>query len=280
MNYKKALLLAVLGVLTLTPLTTHALDIDTGSISVLCDFLPCSGGGGGAEGLSFYVFDKIVTAMEIIIVAVAVFALFTAARWQVMYASDETLTKDARTTYVYVIVGLAVVGLARQLVLAFSPTNTGGALVNTEVIDQSVGNVVTYFKLLIAVTLLVNIVVQAFRLITSQGEQDQVDKAKKRLIAGFIGAGVIMLANAIAVAALPGFGGSVIMAVEIAGIANYIIVIIGFLALIAIIIAGVLLIISIDEGLKDKAKAVIKTAIVALIVVLVSFALVTAFIAI
>ncbi len=264
----------------LIPLSAHAFDIDGSSVMMLCGIVPCSAAGGGATGLSFYVFDRIVTALEVGIIAAALISLFIAAAQMVAFSDQENTVTESRSAYIYIIAGLVVIGLARWFVLAFSPVNTGAALVNAGVVEEGIGNVVIYLKLIVAVTLMVNIVVQAFRLITSQGAQEQVDKAKKRFIAGFIGAGVIMLANVIVVAVLPGFGSSSVLAVQIAGIANYILMILGFLSVLAIITAGVLLMVSLDETLKDKAKNIIKTSVVGLIVVLTSYALVTAFIAI
>ena len=269
----------ILGLGTLLiPVRAHAFDIDASSVMMLCGIVPCSSAGGGATGLSFYVFDRIVTAMEVGIIAAALIALFIAAAQMVAFSDQENTVTESRSAYIYIIAGLVIIGLARWFVIAFSPVNTGVALVNQGTVEQGIGNVVTYLKLITAVTLMVNIVVQAFRLITTQGVQEQADKAKKRFVAGFIGAGVIMLANVIVVSVLPGFGSSGVLAVQIAGIANYILMILGLLSVLAIVTAGVLLIVSIDETLKDKAKNIIKTSIVGLIVVLTSYALVTAFI--
>lgn len=264
--------------LAFTPLSAHALSISPESIAALCGVIPCGAVGGGAEGLSAHVFARIVTALEVGIIAAAIINLFVAAAQMVALSSEESTVKDSRNAYIHIITGLAIIGLARWFALAFSPANTGIALVNTGVVEEGVSNIVVYFKMIIAITLTVNIVIQAFRLISSQGQEEQVKKARERFIAGFIGAGVILLANVIATSIVPGYGGSSALALEIAGFANYLLTILGFLALLAIIAAGVLLIVSVDEGLKDKAKNIVKTAIVALIVVLVSYAFVTAFI--
>lgn len=268
-----------LGALLL-PTSAHALFIDSASVMMLCGIVPCNGPGGGAAGMSFYLLDKIVTSFEIGIIAVTIVCIFIAAFQMAAFSSQENTVTESRTSYIYIITGLAIVGLARWFVTAFAPVETGYMLVNVATVENAAYNVVTYFKLIIAVTLMVNIVIQAFRLITSQGQQEQVDKAKKRFIAGFIGAGIIMLANVIVVSVAPGFGSSGAIAVEIAGMANYLLMILGSLSAVAIIAAGVLLVVSADESLKDKAKNIIKTSVIGLIVVLTSYALVTAFIAI
>ena len=262
----------------LFPASAHAYSIDPWSVMMFCGIVPCNAPGGGAAGLSLYIFERIVTALEVGIIAAAIIFLFIAAMQMVAFSSEENTVTESRTSYIYIISGLAIIGLARWFVTAFSPVNTGAALVNAGVVEQGVGNIVFYFRGIIAVTLMVNIVIQAFRLITSQGVQEQVEKAKKRFIGGFVGAGIVMLANVIVVSVLPGFGGSSAIAFQIAGIANYVLMILGFLAVLAIVMAGVLLIVSVDEALKEKAKNIIKTSIVALIVVMTSYALVTAFI--
>ncbi len=267
-----------LGALLLFPSSAHAFVIDASSVMMLCGIVPCTAAGGGAVGLSFYVLDRIVTALEVGIIAAALISLFVASIQMVAFSSQENTVTESRTSYIYIITGLAIIGLARWFVTAFSPVDTGAALVNPGVVEAGIGNIVIYFRLIIAVTLMVNIVLQSFRLITSQGMQEQVDKAKKRFVAGFIGAGIIMLANVIVISVLPGFGSSSMIAVEIAGIANYLLMILGVLSVLAIVTAGVLLMVSVDEGLKEKAKSIIKTSIVGLIVVLTSYALVTAFI--
>ncbi len=271
--------IAALGGL-LVPAIAHAFPVDSGSVSVLCGIIPCNGAvGGGAAGLSMYVFDRVVTALEIGILAAVIITFFMTAVQMVAFSANESTTSESRQAFIHMITGLAIVGFARWFVIAFSPVETGSALVNPGMVESGFANVVTYFRLIISITLTVNCTLQAFRLITSQGAQDSVDKAKNRLIAGFIGAGLIMMANVIVVAVQPGWGGSSMLAIEIAGIANYLIMILGFLALLSMVLAGVLLIVSIDEGLKEKAKTLIKTSIVGLITVMVSYALVTGFIA-
>ena len=269
------------------PSSTYAYSIDPWSVMMFCGIVPCSAAGGGAAGLSFYVFNRIVMALEVGIIAAAIICLFIAAIQMVAFSNEENTVTESRTSYIYIITGLAIIGLSHLFVNAFSPGthimndlvgNTGNDLVRVGVIEEGISNIVFYFRSIIAVTLMVNIVIQSFRLITSQGVQEQVDKAKKRFIGGFVGAGIIMLSNVIVTAVLPGFGGSSIIALQIAGIANYVLMILGFLAVLAIVLAGVLLIVSVDEALKEKAKNIIKTSIVALIVVMTSYALVTAFI--
>ncbi len=259
------------------PLAAHAFELgnDWGS---LCQYIPCSAGGGGAFGLSGYVFSKIVLAMESLFVAAAGLALFFSAARMTLQSSDEGAVSESRQAFLYAIGGATVVGFARWIVMAFAPSETGGSLVNTNIIATAAGNIVTYVRLALATGLLANIVIQAFRLIASQGQEEQTNKAKTRLIASFIGVGIVMLANVVMVAVNPELGSSSMIAEEIAGIGNFLITLFGFLAVVAIMVAGFMLVLSVDDGVKEKAKNIIKTSIIALVVVTVAYALVNEFI--
>ena len=62
------------------------------------------------------------------------------------------------------------------------------------------------------------------------------------------------------------------------GIINFTLTLIGALAVFTIIIAGIMLVLSVDEGLKDRAKKAIVVAVVGLIVALLSYILVRFFV--
>lgn len=257
----------------------EALEIGQESMAALCGVIPCGPMGGGAAGLNAYIAGTFVVGMEIAVAAVAIVSLLITSIKMVMFAGEESSSKDAKMSYIYIIVGLTITALAQWIVSAFAPDQVGNALVDRGIVEEGAGNIITFIRLAMAIGLMVNIVIQGFRVLTSQGEQEQLDKARKRMIGGFIGAGAIMLANAVVVAVVPELGGSATgAALEIAGIANYIITILGFLALLGVILAGVLLMLSADESLKEKAKTIIKTCVIALVIVILSYALVTAFI--
>ncbi len=262
----------------LTPIPAFAFQISDIWYWQVCDYLPCTAYGGGANGLVNYLLLRVVVALEAGFVAVAIITLFLSAANMVIFAEQEDVVKQSRTQFVYAIAASAVVALARWVALAFSPESTGSALVNTGLVNDAVGNVLTYMRLSLTILLVVNIVIQGIRMISSQGEQEQMDKARKRLIGSFIGAAFLLLANRIVVAFNPQLGSSQVLATEFAGIANYLIAFIGFGAVVVIIVAGITLVLSVDESFKDKAKNMVKTAVVALVAVLVAYALMTTFV--
>ena len=136
--------------------------------------------------------------------------------------------------------------------------------------------------------MLINIVIQGARLIAAQSQED-AEKAKKRLLYGFVGVGIILLANRMVLAVFPdtvpcssggvsGSGGdSSIISIEMVGIANFLLAAFGLMVVVAIIIAGIYLVVSVKEDNKEKAKQIIKTSIIALAVIIAAFAIVNAF---
>ncbi|HLD71768.1 MAG TPA: hypothetical protein VI873_04115, partial [Candidatus Peribacteraceae bacterium] len=118
---------------------------------------------------------------------------------------------------------------------------------------------------------------------------EDAEKAKKRLLYGFVGVGIILLANRMVLAVFPdtvpcfsagisGSGGdSGIVSMEMVGIANFLLAAFGLMVVVAIIIAGIYLVVSVKEDNKEKAKQIVKTSIIALAVIIAAFAIVNAF---
>ncbi|TSC57345.1 MAG: hypothetical protein Greene041619_1217 [Candidatus Peregrinibacteria bacterium Greene0416_19] len=267
-------LLPIIGLLALLePVSASAFQLDL-HLGPVCRLIPCYSSGGGMAGLNQYLFG-ILTAMELLFVAVALVMVFLNAANMVLYSTNESTVGESRSGLYYNIIGAALVALSHLIVQTFAVGN-GGAFVNPAPFASGITLIVNYVKALLAVAVLANVVIQGIRFVTAQGEDAQVEKARKRLFASFIGTAVILLANVIVSALVPG-SNSPILNPEIVGIAQFFLTLVGAFSVIAIVAAGIMLVVSVDESLKDKAKSAIKTSIVALIVVIASFAIVTTF---
>lgn len=236
-------------------------------------------GGGGVAGLSGYAAGTVVDILGVLFigVAVAMFAYYAAIF--ITSSNDESKIKEAKTAYAHAITGGAIVSLASLIVFAFTPgfSGPGSAVVNVGILNIGFSNVIVYIKLILSAALTVNLVTQGTRMIAAQ-EQGEIDKAKKRLLFGFIGVGFILVANMFVTAAFPPLSGAASgIALEIRGLANFLLVAFALLAVIAFIMAGVMLVISTDEQLKEKSKTVIKTSVISMAVVIAAYALVNAF---
>lgn len=251
----RALSAAVLG---LTPTLAFA---QLGGGKPWCAYVPC-GVSGGAAGASAYLIAiglELVTAFAGL---VALYIFITALSMVTDSASEGSAT--GKKSLLSIGIGCIIVAMAASIVSGFG---LGGGNANAVVLELE--NVVVAVRNILYVAVMANIVLQGFRMINSQGDEGQFDKAKTRLKAGFIGVGVVLLAQVIVSTVSTG-GSTSAIGSEIVGIANYLITIFGALAALAILIGGILMVTSVEEAQKDKAKAAVKVAIITLIIVLFS----------
>lgn len=188
----------------------------------------------------------------------------------VMSHSENTLT-ETRQAIEYAAFGVFLMLGAELIASSFV---TGGVVEPTG-LNTVLGYVITFLKALVATALLVNISIQGFRLITAV-DDGAMTKARTLLLHGVYGAAIVLLASPLInmlASHEPSQG-----ELELVGIANYIITLFGLLAVVALIVAGILLVVSVDESLKDRAKKLIIASLVALIVVIAAGALVNFFI--
>lgn len=226
-----------------------------------CNYVPC-GISGGAQGASAYLIGiglELVTAFAGL---VALYVFITALTMVTESAGEGNAT--GKKSLLSIGIGCIVVAMAASIVSGFG---LGGG--TTDAVVFQLENVVVAIRNILYVAVMANIVLQGFRMINSQGDEGQFDKAKQRLKAGFIGVAIVLLAQVIVGTVATGSSTSEI-GIEIIGIANYLITLFGALAALAILIGGILLVVSVDESLKDKAKAAVKVAIITLIIVLFS----------
>jgi len=188
-------------------------------------------------------------------------------------ASADNTATETKQAFEYAIMGAAIILGAQILAVTFVMT---GSQPNVGAVAGFLESTIfTFIKALISGVLLLNISIQGFLMIAS-GDEGGVTSARKRFLHGIIGAAIVVLAGSI-ITAFTGGSGS-ILAEEAAGIGNFLIAIFGVLAVVGIVMGGFMLIISIDEGLKEKARKLIIASIVALIVVITSGALISLFI--
>ncbi|OIO55819.1 hypothetical protein AUJ46_00150 [Candidatus Peregrinibacteria bacterium CG1_02_54_53] len=196
--------------------------------------------------------------------------LFYGLRLLITPDSENTMTETMKA-FEYALFGVILMAGANLIASSFV---TGG-VAQSAGINTVLDTVITFIKAIIAVALLVNITIQGFNMITSMDEGG-FTKARTRFLHGVYGAAIVLLASPIVNMMYdknPSAG-----ELELKGIANYIITIFGLLAVVALIVSGIMLIISVDESFKDRAKKLATASLVALIVVISAGALVNFFI--
>lgn len=236
--------------------------------------IPC--GSGGAAGAYNYLWFTLTPAAQSIFVATAIL-MFLQYSLKLLFDPDSSDTvSTTKVAYGYGIVACAMVGIASFIVSAVGQ-EARGTLVNDAPIYSAINNIVLYMRLIVATLVTVFILIQGIRLIVKQGSEEEFKNAQMQFMHTIMGIAVILLANILVEAFLPG-NGSTILSVEIVGIINFALTMIGALAVFTIIIAGILLVVSIDEALKERAKKAILVAVLGLIVALLSYVLVRFFI--
>ncbi len=188
--------------------------------------------------------------------------------------ADENAQTETRKAIVFAIFGTVLV--VGSQVIASSFTSWGVIRAGTAIETSVLAPVKTFIVGLVGIALIVTITFQGIRLIIAQDES-QSSAARKRFIEGLIGAVVVTLVDTVVDAFIPGTGMGQV-STEMAGISRFLATIFGFLAVVAMIIGGIMLVASVNDDLKDKGKKLIIAGIISLVVVWISYALVRAFI--
>lgn len=238
------------------------------------DFLPCS--GGGVQGLVGYIETTFFPAMRILFIALALAQLFYSGYRMMAESGDENVQKETKGAYEQIIYGCSLVSLATFIVDAFG-SGAQQTLIEPDPIAFGISNIIFYFKVALAGVVTAVIIIQGIRLILVVNEDlNEKSKAEKNLINAFFGVAAILLADTLVNAFFPG-AGTVGLADEVRGFANFMMEIFAGMAVLSFIVAGMFLVFSVDEGLRDRAKKTCLTAAVATAIIISAYVLVNYF---
>ena len=186
---------------------------------------------------------------------------------------DENVLSEVKNAYGYAFFGTVLVGGA--FLLADTFTAPDGLIINEASFNPLVINIIIFIKALIATVVGVGVFVHGFRLIVAFDEGEN-DKAKKGLLHIMVGAGIVMLADAIVDSF---FGANIgIASSEILGFARFAVTVLGALSVLGLIVAGMMLVLSYEDAMKEKAKKLSITCAVAVSITIAAYGLVTIFI--
>jgi hypothetical protein len=273
MRFLRASLLAGL----LLPIAAYAANVPQvpGSMTI------CGGTGlpcitGGADGLAAYAFARIIPGLQYMFYAVAILFFFYYGVRLLTESDEENTVTETKQAYGYAIAGCVTVSMTGYLIQAIGPGFANSTLINDAPIAAGLFNVVLFLRLMVSAAVTGMIVYLGFRLILLQGKEDEMEQQKKRFFYGLLGVVVVLIADAIIRGFVPGAGGigSSGLVVQIIGMINFMLELLGALAVLAFIVAGIMLVVSVDEGLKDRAKKAIFTTVIVMVIVLVSYVIV------
>lgn len=181
---------------------------------------------------------------------------------------------EAIQAYTQAAIGAGVVGGAFLLSTAFSATPA--VVADTTVVKDSI--LLSAARFLFGTVIFVvtaNIVIQGIRMIIAVNEGN-VESARKNFIQSLIGGAMVMIVGPIfnSFSGLGAGGGGTVQTLVVQ-IANFLGVIFGVLAVIAFIVAGIMLVVSVNESLRDRARSLMISSIIAIIVVVAALAIVS-----
>jgi hypothetical protein len=259
-----------LSALLILPQTMSAAPIN------VCGIMPAlstwCATGGISSGVLLIETTLMDAAMNIFFGLSLLFFFYYAIRLM-LESEDESTIGETKSAYSYAIAGCIIVSMVNYIRNAVGVGVASGTLINTAPVLTGVSNIILFIRLIIALCVTGAIVYSGFRLIVLQGQESEMEQQKKRFFYGLLGVAVILLAETIITAFLPPSGASV-LAVQIVGIINFLLTIMGALAVLAFIVAGIMLVFSTTDSLKDRAKKTMFTTVIALILVIVSYVII------
>ncbi len=232
----------------------------------------------GAKAFSDFVAQHIVQQAIFAFWGIAAAFLFFYGVRMILEANKDDATQTAGNSFLFALAGFAIMATAGAFASAFATTSfSGGPSPNIApgILGTSINSVAQFIITLSSGVFILIITIVGIRILSSGGDDGALDKWRKVLLGNIAGVMLMMLAN-VAITAIS-TGSSSLVISELAGLALFLLTIVGFLCVIAIIVAGIMLIVSIDEGLKDKAKTTIIGTLIALGITIASYTIISTF---
>lgn len=233
----------------------------------------------GAVALVGFIQAHIITQALTAFWGISFAALLYYSIRMVIDAYKEQAYTDVTNSYIHAFTGFAIIACASAFANAFGVGTSGGSNFTTvtpgTTLYFSVASIATFIIEMSSGIFVLMIVLAGIRMVTTQGDQGAFDKAKHLLVINCAGVALMFIASAI-VNGVAGANAFTIIT-ELRGIALFLLELLGFVCVIALIIAGVYLIVSIDESYRDKAKKIIIGTLLTLVVILVAYALIITF---
>jgi hypothetical protein len=229
--------------------------------------------GTGAINLRNFIQLHIIEQAMIVFWAVAIgFVFWYALRMIVMSHSEQSYT-DLMNSFIHVFVGFAVIALATTFATAFYGTISPGNL--TVPILNVIGIIIRASEGIFVLM----ITIAGLRMLTTEGDEAEFHKWRKVLTNSAIGAMIMMIANlSPAIASLFAGGNPTALNDEIVGLVKFMLTIVGTVSVLALIVAGILLIVSFDESYRDRAKRIIYGTLITLALVIGLYSIINTFV--
>jgi Type IV secretion system pilin len=235
--------------------------------------IPC--GVGGAAGLQLFIGTEIIPEFKLAFAGVMlIFFVYYAIRL-ILESGEESTTSEIKNAYGQAMTGAVFVSVA-GLFVAGVGNDASQTLINSDVggpIYTIFETIIIYGKYLMGTLVIIFIAFQGVRLVLLHGQESEVEKQKERFFHGLVGVAVVLLASAMVNAVTGSNAG--ILGAEGKAAANLGLEIFGFLVVMSFIVSGAMLVFSVNEDLKDRAKKAMFGSVIGMIVVFAAYMIVT-----
>jgi nicotinic acid phosphoribosyltransferase len=197
----------------------------------------------------------------------------------VLEAQKDDSVKELGNSLIFAFTGFAIIACAAAFASAFGVgTLSGGPVTQVHPITLTGGikSVADFIIMMSAGIFILIVVIAGLGMIASQGESSNFDKWRKVLVANCIGV-VLMLTSYFIIHAISDVNSGLLIT-EMKGLALWMLTLIGYICVAALIVAGIMLIVSIDDGLKDRAKRIVYGTLISLLIVIACYSLIVIFI--
>lgn len=299
---KKILLSSVLFCFLAAPNLSYAANANTDSLPLpdpihYGDIIAPQGAKG--EDKAIYLAEGVIRNVKMVVGVVAIGILILLALQMLFAMGEEDKLKKYAKAMLFVIVGLAVIGLSSDVAQILA-TDKGGilrdpsaTLKRVQLFDYKVGIVITFIKYLLGAIAVAFLVRVGTRLIALSADEDAIAKDKKSLAAIVLGIVLVYVGDILINKVLynvdktsyPGAEG-VKLNVDISeglqqiiGFTNWVVILTGPIAVAVLVAGGIIYLTSAgEEERTSQAKRMITSAIIGLAIIYGAFALVNTFI--
>ena len=230
---------------------------------MLCD------AGDGAKALSNFIIDHVFAEALIAFWGISLVALLYYGAQMVLNSSKDQAYTDTTNSFLNALIGFVIIAAASTFANSFEVYSPIGL----QPVIAKVASALVYASSGIFILMAT---LAGFQMVLTQGEEGEFTKWQKILLGNIIGVMIMFLSSVLVNAVMVGNGTFTIIG-EMKGLAIFMLTLLGFIGAVALIIAGVMLIISIDESYRDQAKKIVIGTLITLAVVLCCYTIIIMF---
>ena len=233
---------------------------------------------------------SIVNIIKNLIGGIAIILIIINAMQMIFAGGDETIIKEKKQGIMYAVIGLIIILVLDQIIKFIYGTPIvsigGGGLMDmrNEGFSDEVYGMVSFIKAIVGSIAVLMIVISGVRILTAQGEEDEIKKQKTSIL--WVGVGIIIIlinkiiVDNIFIAPVENSdqisGGNVLNIITLLGdITKFGLGFVGIVALGFLIYGAVLMIANYgnEEGV-DKSKKIIKNALIGIVIIISAYTII------